>query len=206
MSRKSSEVKVHIWGDMGCFTQAQYGVERHTWPIITPTAAQFVLNAIYGKSYEFTWSVRRIEVLSPIRQVRFKVNEITAVADGQKPIFTSRVRTQRLLPVLLNPEYMITAEVVLNPKCKANGNNVKKHVTQFNRRVENGQCFFRPYMGMRDFPADFATPPRKKLRPIDVNMDLSGMPIKVQYSPSDKPTRFFDAKLECGVLNVPEIV
>lgn len=202
--RGAAEVSVHVWSDMGCFTQAQYGVERFTWPVITPTAAQFLLGAIYNKRYEFTWRVKRIEVLSPLQQTRFKMNEITATASGNAPIYVSKERTQRTLPVVINPDYLITAEVVLNPKCKLSSNNVRKHVAQFNKRVKNGQCFFRPYMGMRDFPADFEPVPRKKLKPIAVDMDLDGMPIKVQYSTTDEPTRFFHAKMKQGVIDIPQ--
>jgi len=34
--------------------------------------------------------------------------------------------------------------------------NVVKHLDQFNRRARDGRCFHRPYLGCREFPAEFA--------------------------------------------------
>ena len=37
-------------------------------------------------------------------------------------------------------------------------NNAGKHLDQFNRRARDGRCFQRPYLGCREFPAEFDLP------------------------------------------------
>ena len=42
-------VSVKVWGDYACFSRPEFKVERVSYPIITPSAARGVLEAIYWK-------------------------------------------------------------------------------------------------------------------------------------------------------------
>jgi CRISPR-associated protein Cas5d len=59
-------VWVKVGGDYACFTRPEFKVERVTYPVMTPSAARGVLEAIYWKP-EFHWEVREINVLREIR-------------------------------------------------------------------------------------------------------------------------------------------
>jgi len=80
---------------------------------------------------------------------------------------------------------------------------VGKHLDIFNRRVLKGQCYHRPYLGCREFPAFFepaaseaaATPP-----PAD--RDLGWMLHDIDFA-DGMTARFFRAELKDGVVEVP---
>lgn len=56
------EVVVKVWGDYACFTRPELKVERLSYPLMTPSAARGVLEAILWKP-QMRWHVRRITVL-----------------------------------------------------------------------------------------------------------------------------------------------
>lgn len=55
---------LEVWGDLACFTRPELKTERMSYPLITPSAARAIFDAIYRKP-KFVWQVRRIEVLPP---------------------------------------------------------------------------------------------------------------------------------------------
>ena len=67
-------VSVKVWGDLACFTRPELKVERLSYPIMTPSAARGVLDAILFKKKTgadgklipaFHWHIRRITALHP---------------------------------------------------------------------------------------------------------------------------------------------
>lgn len=67
-------VSVKVWGDLACFTRPELKVERMSYPIMTPSAARGVLDAILFKKKTgadgklipaFHWHIRRITALQP---------------------------------------------------------------------------------------------------------------------------------------------
>lgn len=76
-------------------------------------------------------------------------------------------RAQRHTLALRDVAYAIEAEPVLTglantprrkPVCEdepEGPDTVQKYVVMFNRRVQKGQCFQQPYLGLREFVADF---------------------------------------------------
>ena len=68
-------LEVKVWGPYACFTRPEMKVERVSYTVMTPSAARGILEAIFWKP-EFTWRVREILVLAPIRYVSFIRNEI----------------------------------------------------------------------------------------------------------------------------------
>jgi len=61
---------IDVWGELACFTRPELKVERFSYPIITPSAARGIFDAVYSKpnknpaKAEFRWQVTRIEVLA----------------------------------------------------------------------------------------------------------------------------------------------
>src|SRR6266516_6077724 len=64
LQTQGSTMTIHLrtWGDFACFTRPEMKVERVSYPVITPSAARGVLEAIYWKP-ECTWRVREVAVL-----------------------------------------------------------------------------------------------------------------------------------------------
>jgi len=79
---------LEVWGDLACFTRPEMKVERFSYPVITPSAARGIFDAIYwdGKREQrgkesvirpyFYWQVTRIEVLEPPRYIALRRNEV----------------------------------------------------------------------------------------------------------------------------------
>jgi CRISPR-associated Cas5-like protein len=43
-------IKLHVWGDLACFTSPEMKVERVSYDVITPSAARGIVEAIYWKT------------------------------------------------------------------------------------------------------------------------------------------------------------
>ena len=210
---KNPSATIEIWGDFALWTRPESKVERMTYAVPTPGAIRGLLSSIYSKPPEFYWQVRRIEVLSPIRYISFKRNEVKSKmmkipqANSLKAcIDIEDDRTQRQSVVLQDVRYRITAEIV--PRA-AYGHAPGNLMDQFERRVKRGQAFMQPCMGTREFPAYFewGSGPGE---PVDVTMDLGLMVYDVfnlhKWSvtkQAEPDISLFHAHLNRGVLEVP---
>lgn len=74
------EVSVKVWGALACFTRPEFKVERVSYPVMTPSAARGILEAILFKP-EFSYTITRIEVLRPLRFISIRRNEVQKVVD-----------------------------------------------------------------------------------------------------------------------------
>jgi len=87
-------------------------------------------------------------------------------------------------------------------------NSPAKFLNMFERRASKGQCVNQPYLGCREFAANFrlvkniATEPA----PIAETLDLGWMLHDMDYSNLSSPCpRFFRAELKNGVLDVANV-
>ena len=210
MDPRFPPLTVRVWGDWACFTRPEMKVERVSYPVMTPSAARGVLEAIFWKP-RFAWQVERIEVLKQIRFHSILRNEVSTRASERTARRWSREgggfaaavnRTQRHTLALRDVAYVIRAQIYVKPGV---GDDPAKFRDQFRRRVAKGRCFARPYLGCREFAADFAAPDGRE-RPIDHTADLGPMLLDLDYmddgSGRGTPS-FFAARLERGVLHVP---
>lgn len=196
---------VELWGPAALFTRPDAKVERLSYPVMTPSAAVGVLEAIFWKP-EFAWQVVAIEVLAPIREGRVRRNETTQVVSREGALRGERVntadhRTQRASTILLDVRYRVHAHVVLREHAT---DPVAKYRDQFRRRVERGACFSQPYFGTREFPAAFGLP--TEATPLPISRDLGVMLHSITHGKDgrDPQSSWFTARLDGGVLHVPE--
>lgn len=147
----ANPVDIKVWGDYACFTRPEFKVERVSYPVMTPSAARGVLEAIYWKP-QFRYRIQRIGVIEQGSQFALLRNEIKSRQSTRAEHLVSEVdRAQRTSLVLQNVCYRIVAWIDLR-----NGEtNIGKHLECFRRRAERGECFHRPYLGCREFAADF---------------------------------------------------
>jgi CRISPR-associated protein Cas5d len=174
-------------------------VERVTYPVMTPTGARGVLEAIFWKP-EFDWDVCQIDVINPIRYMSLTRNEVDTRASVRgQGIAITEVRTQRHALVLRDVAYVIHAGIRLRSHAT---DDVAKYRDQFRRRVDRGACAHRPYLGTREFSAFFGPPiPDEPLGGGDV--EVGPMTRSIAYPGSDERTDFFHAALQAGRLLVP---
>jgi CRISPR-associated protein Cas5d len=147
-------------------------------------------------------------------------------------ILIEEARQQRAATLLRDVAYLIEAHFeILDHRFEKAGPNLPakdcegKHLDMFNRRARTGQCFHQPCFGNREFPARFTliegdTPlPASQLLPEQLNKELGWMLHDIAYLPADKNNkdsfltgqgkrvraepRFFNAKMENGIINVP---
>ena len=191
-----SIVDIKVWGDYACFTRPEFKVERVSYPVMTPSAARGILEAIYWKP-QIRYRIQRIGILRHFRLKKEEPpmgrewsllrNEISSLQnkdakgiwyalrvlsdpEGQVKagkektkaetaediahrqfIVIDKDRQQRTSLVLKDVAYRIQARIELQ-KGEA---NIGKHLDCFRRRAERGQYFHKPFLGCREFAADF---------------------------------------------------
>lgn len=186
------------------FTRPELKVERLSYPVMTPSAAAGVLEAIFWKP-EFSWQVVAIEVLRDIRQFTLRRNETTDLAPlteavtGRRRIDTAAHRVQRNAVCLRDVAYRIYGQVCLRDRATKPESAYRD---QFRRRVSRGACFSQPYLGTREFSAAFGEP--DDTLPIGLSQDLGIMLHSVDHATTPPSFTWFIAELEGGVLHVPE--
>lgn len=173
---------LEVWGDLACFTRPEMKVERFSYPVITPSAARGIFDAIYWDGIRekqgresvmrpyFHWQITRIEVLEMPRYIALRRNEVKGCVPGTatlnrwmsgkeraEPLWAdgndeSTGRTQRQTMALKNVRYRLTAQIIPKPGFAANFGKLN---ACFERRAKQGKCFQQPYFGCREFPAFF---------------------------------------------------
>lgn len=210
MDKQFIPLEVKVWGEFACFTRPDMKVERVSYPVMTPSAARGVLEAIFWKP-EFSWQIREIVVLNPIRHFSILRNEITekaAIATvrkwavSQEGFYAEEKRAQRHTLALRDVAYIIRADIVLKPHANE---NIAKYRDIFRRRVNKGQCYHTPYLGCREFSGFFAQPDGFE-KSIKLTDDLGLMLFDMQFEQDGSgkgSPRFFKARLNNGILTVP---
>ncbi len=212
-------VKVKVKGDYACFTRPDLKVERMTYPCMTPSAARGILDSILWKP-EFFWYVRRIVILAPVQLIAVKRNEINS-KQGKKPITVDEVnekgqplyRAQRNSVILKNVSYIIEASIY--QKTPSAQNKPEKYIGKkgvdadrdgiFTRRLKKGQCWRKPFLGTREFSADFMEVEGTE-QPIAETIPIGSMLFDVFYDAKGNPQPLFfqDAVVRDGVLQCPD--
>lgn len=199
----SVPLAVKVWGDFACFTRPEMKVERVSYPVMTPSAARGVLEAIFWKP-QFDWLVREIHVLRDIAYFPIRRNEVNKRASprASQGFFADDEdnRAQRNTLALRDVAYLIRADVRVRADVEE---SPAKFRDQFRRRVDRGQCWHLPYLGCREFSADFA-PPDGSETAVDRTEQLGLMLFDIAYREDGggEPS-FFDAALDHGILRVP---
>lgn len=201
---KSRPIRLKVWGRNACFTRPEMKVERVSYDVMTPSAARGVLEAILWKP-AIVWRLTQIDVLKPVKWESVRRNEVGAVMSSRSSgIYIEDERQQRAGLILRDVEYTIHAHFEMTERA-GSADNVKKFEEMFQRRADNGQCFHRPYLGCREFAADFALISKEEAlpAPIDENRDLGWMFYDMAFGKESTTPLFFRASLEKGSLKVP---
>ncbi len=221
---------VKVQGDFALFTRPEFSAERVSYQAMTPSAARGILEAIFWKP-EMRWLVQKIHVLKPIRQFSILRNEVNshqsdraarAWSEPGEGYFAEDDRAQRHSLCLRDVAYVIEATIELKAHATE---HIAKYRDMFRRRVERGQCFNQPYLGTREFSAYFEPVDGTEKSELAGELDLGWMLFDVEFSELPKGgkvsyyahggegsrvvqgaamPKFFHAKLDDGVLEVPQ--
>jgi len=210
VKERSPTLVIRLRGPLACFTRPEFKTERVSYEVMTPSAARGALEAVLWKP-AIRWRVERIRVLRPILFTAFKRNEVNSKVPVDsvrsaikgaplRDFFVDEDRAQRNTVALADVDYVVEATFGMTAKAGAD-ETVTKFVEMFSRRLEKGQSFNQPYLGCREFAAEFL-PARGAPDPIPVTRDLGLMLHDIEFGESNRP-RFFEARLKDGVLVVP---
>lgn len=227
--RRGKTHTLEVWGELACFTRPEAKVERYSYPIITPSAARGIFDAIYFKrSYGFFWQIETVELLALPRYIALRRNEVKNKAPNSKtlnrwisgaepaePIWADggrddlgtdqEGRTQRQTMALKNVRYRLHAHMCLRQEASGDLRGMDE---QFERRAPSGKCFHQPYLGCREFPAWFSTELSDQ-RPVAMDLPLGWMVYDTfdlaaaNGSDAAPSISLFLAELKRGVMNVP---
>ncbi len=179
MSVLSDPICLRVKGPFACFTRPEFHVERVSYPVITPSAARGILEAILMKPIEkpeaatrankigFRWHILRLGIIRKGTLVSILRNELgyeshPAYANARGYDIMEE-RTQRHSLLLRDVEYLIEALIEV---ADANRRSIRskegrrpseeflarnKYHHMFRRRAAAGQCYYQPFLGCREF-------------------------------------------------------
>ena len=202
---KSRPFRLKVWGRNACFTRPEMKVERVSYDVMTPSAARGVLEAILWKP-AMRWKVTQVDVLKPIKWESVRRNEVGAVMSPRTSgLFIEEQRQQRAGLFLRDVAYTIHAYFEMTDKAGAE-DSVVKFQEMFLRRSERGQCYHRPYLGCREFAADFEvfTNGKPIPEPISETRDLGWILYDMDFNGKEPMPRFFRANLDNGRMMIDE--
>ena len=174
---------LEVWGDLACFTRPEMKVERFSYPVITPSAARGIFDAIYWEGIRdkdsirpyFYWQVRRIEVFEAPRYLALRRNEVKDKAPSERTISQWMNGKAKPEPIWADggkddlgtdqkgrTQRQTMALKDVHYRLYADiipHPDFRADITKFNamfkRRAKRGQCYQQPYFGCREFPAYF---------------------------------------------------
>ncbi len=176
---------LEVWGDLACFTRPEMKVERFSYPIITPSAARGIFDAIYWEGIRddngirpyFHWQVERIEILEMPRYIALRRNEVKDKvpsdrtikawmegreqpvplwADGGKDELGTDQKGRTQRQTMALKKVRYLLTARIIPKPKFSASDqIAKFDSIFERRAKQGKCFQQPFFGCSEFPAFF---------------------------------------------------
>lgn len=155
---------VDIFGQYACFAMPSLKVDPITYDIITPSAARNILQKIYWKP-QFDYFIQKIGIINPIKKINFMTNGLN---------FENSCKIcQRCATLLVDPHYRIYFKIGVDKNVQNIGNEIKKHEEILFRRIRQGKCYERPFMGQSGMLAEVSLPNDKQ--PLNINIDFGMM-------------------------------
>ena len=211
-------VTLEVWGPLACYSRPELKVERFSYECLTPSAARGILESIYWHP-PMQYIIDRIHVLNPIKFTTIRKNELKskALASSMRSAITGKASLpyintkqdiqQRTSTILVDVRYVIEAHFDVDESKMGEGETAAKYISILRRRIQRGQCFQQPYLGLREFAAHFGPysgeiPPRGYYSESG-ERDLGLMLYDMDYSnPEEITPMFFNAVMRNGVIDV----
>lgn len=196
---------VKVTGPYGLFARPELRAERYSYEMITPSAAQGLLKAVYWKP-QIEYRINRIICYKEPEYELIKTNDsmfkptAKQVCSG-KSLATggSSTTTMRTMAVLRNPEFVIDFSIVLREENETS--TYEKHSSILVRRLKHGQFHHQPCLGAKEFSAtvEFIDEPPKS--PLKGVRDMGLMFHHYIYEKAIPEPVFFHAVMRNGIVD-----
>ena len=211
-------VVFEVQGDHACFSRPELKVERLSYDCITPSAAVGILESIYWHP-PMKYVIDKIHVLNPIKFVTVRKNELkskaakdllykAACGNSDLPYLNTKDEIQqRTSTMLVDVRYVIEAHFELDENKMGPEDSPAKYASILNRRLERGQCFQQPYLGVRECVAHVCpyegTIPPQGYYANEAEHDFGLMLYGMNYdNPKDITPMFYRAVMRNGCIDV----
>ncbi len=218
-------VTLRVWGNYACFTRPEMKIERVSYDVMTPSSARAILESIHWKP-AIRWVIDEIYVVKPIKFQTILRNEVSkdkiiseqSIKKSMKNmadsfyIDTNKSRQQKNSMILKDVEYVINAHFEMT-KYAGKTDDEKKHYNIFLRRARNGECFYQPYLGCREFSCNFELlESSDHINAINETRDLGWMLYDIDFVKGNDSYKkvdqynpiFFRAELINGKISIPK--
>lgn len=210
-------IMMEVWGDYAAFQRPEMKTERVSYECMTPSAARGILESVMWHP-GMRYVIDQIYVCNPISMTNIRRNEVkskinargvkTAMDRGNKNLYlcTSDDIQQRAALVLKDVRYVIAAHFEMTEKANET-DNPAKFQSMLKRRLQKGQCYHQPYLGVREFTAHFCyvDESEKIQTAYQGEKDLGYVLYDLDYDdPGGITPLFFHAILKDGVLDLTD--
>lgn len=152
---------LELKGKRALFARHELKIERYSYDVPTPSAMLGVLKSIYWKP-EMDYIIKKIYVINKTKfelimsNAQSKAQDFVALEksliNGEGlSIYRSDNATPRTMNVLTDVHYIIEFEIITTGIGTSKDDSVEKHTAIFCRRVEKGQYYRLPCLGVSEF-------------------------------------------------------
>lgn len=154
--REYPVIALEVKGPAAMFTRPDTGAIPISYPVPTYSAAKGMFEAVLWRSNIYVRPIR-IEIRSPVRYERYVTNYGGPL---RKTIQIKESNNYQLIAtILVDVHYRVYAEVKEKKRSGQRkmeyGEEFKK---EFDRRLENGQTFYTPCLGWKEFVPSYFGP------------------------------------------------
>ena len=207
---------IEIKGKRALFTRPELKVERYSYDVPTPSAILGILKAVYWKP-EMDYKIKKIVVINEPKFESIMTNSFdTAMDPGNavsnlkngtvKSVYRKDHSSPRSMHVLVDVHYVVEFDIVLTHTATSEDDCVEKHIGIFSRRIQKGQSFTEPCLGVKEFPCDLRLITEKEI-PVSNNhgiAHLGTMLHHIDYSGNKPRPIFYKPVMRNGVIDVNE--
>ena len=201
MVRKRYPVSFEIAGRAAIFTRPDTGSSFGTYPVPTKSALKSMTECVVMSKRSY-FVPEKIEICSPIVYHRYTTNSHTPLRKAGTENF------QLFATVLENVCYKVygTMRAYELPRYKDNPAHEMQEV--FLRRLEAGQLYTTPFLGWKEFTAQYFGPLREETHADEtINMVIPSMLSEMYTRPTDGlvfPVYAHNLRIEKGVMHYAE--
>lgn len=195
------EVSFEIAGPMAMFTRPDTGATPTSYPVPTYSAVKGMFEAIARRSGAYIQPTR-LEICNPIRYSTYVTNYGGPL---RKPVQIKKDNNYQLLATaLVDVRYRAFGAILATGTRKGGINAAHALQEIFERRLRNGQCFYTPCLGWKEFMPSFFGPLREGGGPNgEVNLKIPSLLRSVFDSPTNgriRPRFSHNVEVRGGVL------
>jgi CRISPR-associated protein Cas5d len=200
-SERIREVSFEIAGPMAMFTRPDTGATPTSYPVPTYSAVKGMFEAIARRRGAYIQPTH-VEICNPIRYETYVTNYGGPL---RKPLQIKKDNNYQLLATtLVDVRYRAFGAVLATGPNKDGINAAHALQEIFERRLQNGQCFYTPCLGWKEFMPSSFGPLRDGSGPNEeLNLTIPSLLHSVFDSPTNgrvRPRFSHNVEVQGGVL------